>query len=312
MKKAVVTGANGFIGTALCTELSNNGIEVIAVVKDKNENISRIEKLSGIRIVYCELSDFKNLGKLISDRDIDVMYHLAWVGPSGPLRGDSDVQTDNIRYSCDAVRASKKLGCKRFVFASSIMEYETEAVMQTELTPSINSLYATAKLAANYMIKAIAGNLGISYVRALISNIYGAGEKSPRLINTSIRKLINGEHCAFSAGEQLYDFIYITDAAKIFAGLGRCGKANKTYYIGSNPRPLKEFLLEMRDAVAPEAELGLGEIPFDGISLAYNEFDLNSVYEDIGIKPQISFKEGVVMTAEWIKEENYVGGATLR
>ena len=48
----------------------------------------------------------------------------------------------------------------------------------------------------------------------MISNIYGPGELSPRLVNTSIRKMLKGEHCAFSAGEQIYDFIYITDAAK--------------------------------------------------------------------------------------------------
>lgn len=84
------------------------------------------------------------------------------------------------------------------------------------------------------MARAIAGSLGIDYIRAVISNIYGAGEKSPRLINTTIRKLLNGEHCAFSAGEQLYDFIYVTDAAKMFAALGDSGKSNKTYYIGDS------------------------------------------------------------------------------
>ncbi len=304
MKKAIVTGANGFVGTALCAELSGSGVQVIAVIKDKQEDISRIKDIQGIRIVYCELSDFKNLSELIPDRDVDTMYHLAWVGTAGPLRGNSEVQTDNIRYSCDAVRASKQLGCKRFVFASSIMEYEVEAVMRTEKAPNINMIYSVAKIAADYMSRAIAGSLGVSYVRALISNIYGAGEKSPRLINTSIRKLLSGEHCAFSAGEQMYDFIYITDAAKIFAGLGEHGKADKTYYIGSKPRKLKEYLIEMKDTVAPDAELGLGEIPFDGVSLSYDEFDISAVYTDTGIKPEVSFKEGIAKTAEWIKEGN--------
>ena len=110
------------------------------------------------------------------------------------------------------------------------MEYETEVLMQTQLTPSINSLYCTAKIAADYMARAIAGSLGIDYIRAVISNIYGAGEKSPRLVNTSIRKLLNDERCAFSAGEQMYDFIYVTDAAKMFAALGDSGKKDTTYY----------------------------------------------------------------------------------
>ena len=304
MKKAIVTGANGFVGTALCKELSGQGTQVVAVVRDEKENISRIRDLTGIRIVCCDLSRFRNLGDVIPDRDIDVMYHMAWAGCSGPVRGDSDIQTDNVKYTCDTVRACGELGCKRFVFAASLMEYETEALMQTELKPGINSLYCTAKIAADYMARAIAGSLGIDYIRAVISNIYGAGEKSPRLINTSIRKLLKGERCAFSAGEQLYDFIYVTDAAKMFAALGDSGKSDKTYYIGDSPKPLKEYLAELRDAVMPGAELGLGELPFEGVSLSYTEFDKNAVYEDTGIKPEISFAEGVRKTAEWIKEGN--------
>lgn len=303
MKKVIVTGANGFIGTALCRELSNQGISVIAVVRNEEENISNIENLKGLRIVYSDLSEFKNLNEKISDRDIDVLYHLAWVGSAGPLRGCADVQFNNIKYTCDTVKACSKMNCKRFVFASSIMEYEIEAVMATDATPGINTLYSSAKVSADYMARTIAGSLGVDYIRAVISNIYGPGELSPRLVNTSIRKLLNGEHCAFSAGEQTYDFIYIDDAAKTFVAIGEKGVVNRTYYIGSqNPKPLKEFLCELRDQVDPNIEIGLGEIPFNGVSLTYNEFNVHAVKEDTGFVPTVSFAEGIQNTVKWIKE----------
>ena len=303
MKKVIVTGANGFIGTALCRELSNQGISVIAVVRNEEENISNIENLKGLRVVYSDLSEFKNLNEKISDRDIDVLYHLAWVGSAGSLRGCADVQFNNIKYTCDTVKACSKMNCKRFVFASSIMEYEIEAVMATDATPGINTLYSSAKVSADYMARTIAGSLGVDYIRAVISNIYGPGELSPRLVNTSIRKLLNGEHCAFSAGEQTYDFIYIDDAAKTFVAIGEKGIANRTYYIGSqNPKPLKEFLCELRDQIDPNIEIGLGEIPFIGVSLTYNEFNVHAVKEDTGFVPTVSFAEGIQNTVKWIKE----------
>lgn len=303
MKKAIVTGANGFIGTALCKELSRQGFSVIAVVRNKEEYVSSIESLSGLRIVYSDLSEFKNLHEVISDRDVDVLYHLAWVGSAGPLRGNAEVQFNNIKYTCDTVEACSKMNCKRFVFASSIMEYEIEAVMATDATPGINTLYSSAKVSADYMARTIAGSLGIDYIRAVISNIYGPGELSPRLVNTSIRKMLNGEHCAFSAGEQTYDFIYIDDAAKTFVVIGEKGVANRTYYIGSqNPRPLKEFLCELRDQVDPNIEIGLGEIAFNGVSLTYNEFNINAVKEDTGFVPEVSFADGIQNTIKWIKE----------
>lgn len=303
MKKAIVTGANGFVGTALCRELCRQGIQVIAVVRNKTEFIRKTKDLPGLTVVYLDLSRFRNLAEMIPDRDVDILYHLAWEGSAGELRGDSDVQINNVRYVCDTVKACADMGVRRFVFAASIVEYEINAVMATDVTPEINTLYASAKTAADYMARAIAGSLGIDYIRAVISNIYGPGEMSPRLVNTSLKKMISGEHCAFSAGEQFYDFIYIDDAAGAFAAIGEKGKANRTYYIGSQePQKLKNFLIEMKNQVDPEMEIGLGEIPFHGISLSYEEFDRNAVRDDVGFVPQVSFAEGIRNTVDWLRE----------
>lgn len=303
MKKAIVTGANGFVGSSVCKQLSEQGVEVIAVVRHPDERISSIAENEGLRIVYSDLSNFSNLADLIPDRDVDILYHFAWMGSAGPLRGDTNVQINNVRYTCDTVKACAEMGCKRFVFASSIMEYEIEATMATDATPGINTLYCSAKVAADYMARTIAGSLGVDYIRAVISNIYGPGELSPRLVNTSLRKMIKGEHCAFSAGEQMYDFIYISDAAKAFIAIGEKGKKNKTYYIGSQePKPLKDFLRSMRDCVDPQIEIGLGELPFNGVSLTYKEFDINAVKEDTGFVPKVSFQEGIDNTVAWLRE----------
>ena len=220
MKKAVVTGASGFVGRAICKELCRNNVEVIAVVRNPEISANDIVANSNIRVVYSDISNIGKLLDMVPDRDIDVFYHLAWEGSAGTLRSDDIVQLMNVRFTCDAVKACVALGCKRFVFASSIMEYEILAIMEKEVTPSANTLYSSAKLAADFMARTVAGNLGVEYIRAVISNIYGPEEISPRLINTSLRKMLNGEHCAFSAGEQLYDFIYIDDAAEAFIRAG--------------------------------------------------------------------------------------------
>ena len=304
MKKAIVTGANGFIGSAICRELCLKGYETIAIVRNESSIIDSIRNLSGIRIEFCELSAIRRLPELLADRDVDLFFHLAWEGSAGPLRANPETQIQNIKHSCDAVYACNDLNCKRFVFASSIMEYEINALMAMEQTPGINTLYSSAKLAADYMARSIAGFLGVDFIRGIISNIYGPGETSPRLINTSIRKMLRGEHCSFSAGEQIYDFIYIDDAAKMFVLLGQKGKRNKPYYIGSlNPRPLKEFLLLLRDCVDSSIEIGLGELPYNGPFLCYNEFDLHAVKNDTGFEPEVSFENGIQKTISWMKGE---------
>ena len=249
------------------------------------------------------MSDFKKLDEVIKDRDVDIFYHLAWSGSSGELRGDFKTQFDNVKFSCESLEVCQRLGCRRFVFASSIMEYEIMAQMQTDAVPGKNTLYSSAKLSADFFIRTLAGNLGIDYVRAVISNVYGPGEKSPRLVNASLRKMLNREHCSFTNGKQMYDFIYVSDAAKAFFAIGNKGASGRTYYIGSlNPRPLKDFLNQMRNLAAPKMKLGIGEVPFHGISLTYDEFDIYAVKNDTGFCPLVSFEEGIKKTISWIKE----------
>lgn len=302
MKKAIVTGANGFFGTALCRELSQQGVEVTALVRSDDSDVSGIKGLKGLKIICCDMSKVYSLTDCKDCENADAFFHFAWEGSAGVLRGDENVQIDNIKYTMDALKLCKAINCKRFVFAASIMEFEIMAAVESNTGAGINNLYSAAKLSADYMTRILAQSLGVDYIRCIISNIYGPGEKSPRLINTSIRKLLAGEHCAFSPGEQLYDFIYADDAAAAFAAAAKTGKTNTTYYIGSSPRPLKEYLLKMRDIVAPDAEIGLGEINFSGVSLTYKEFDTNALKKDTGFENKISFEEGIKRTAEWIKE----------
>lgn len=305
MKKAVVTGANGFIGSAVCRELSDRGMEVIAVIRDENEKTGMIEGIAGLRMVRCALQDFRKLHEIIKDENIGIFYHFAWTGSSGSLRSDENVQIDNIRYTLDAVKACADMHCPRFVFAASIMEYEVQASMQTEQRQSISSLYAIAKMSCDYMARVLAEKSGLDYIRCVISNIYGPGETSPRFMNTSLRKILKGEHCSFSAGEQMYDFIYISDACRAIVEAGGKGTAGRTYYIGSlNPRPLKEFLAEIREAAGVDADIAIGEIPFSGVSLTYNEFDIEAVKNDTGFVPEVTFSNGIQKTMEWIKESD--------
>lgn len=58
----------------------------------------------------------------------------------------------------------------------------------------------------------------------------------------------------------------------------------------------------MRDVIDPNIEIGLGELPFNGVSLTYKEFDIHAVKNDTGFVPNVSFAEGIRNTANWIME----------
>ena len=302
MRKAIVTGANGFIGKMLVNALFEKEYEVIALDVRFDDVLLNNASVTCVNVMNKEAVELKDV---IPSVEYDCFFHLAWIGTSGPERADYAVQLNNVKMACDYILLCKEVGCKRVVYASSINEMETYEYLQSDdIEPTGGYIYGTGKLAAHLMGETVAKMNGVEFIPVIITNIYGVGEKSARMIYTAINKLVHKEHCSFTAGYQTYDFIYITDAINAIIAVAESGKAFNRYYIGSGaPKPLREFLMEMRNVVDPEAEIGLGDIPFNGVDISYSQFDLKKVEKDTGYKNQVPFAEGILMTADYIRGE---------
>ena len=303
MESAIVTGANGFVGSALVRELLDNGMEVYAAVHGGNR--SNLPDAKGLHVVDFDLSDAAGLTGKIPFGVCDTFYDFAWDGSAGSKRADVGLQLDNVRWTVDALRVSKELGCDRFLHAGSIMEHETMAAGYRDGNrPGQGYIYGCGKVAAHIMCMAVAAEMGVDLVWPEITNAYGPGERSPRLVNTTIRKCIDGISPQFTSGTQNYDFVYIDDAARAFRLIGEHGEPFTEYLIGSSTaRPLREFLMEMHDSIAPDLEFVFGDVPFTGVDLPLSYFDCSKTELDTGFRAHVSFAEGCRRTRDWIIRE---------
>lgn len=301
MEKVIITGADGFVGSYTVQKFLNEGKDVLAL--DMGAEAKRLIPHQNLQYMQCDISDIKTLLEKIEPGKYDTFIHFAWAGSSGSSRADYALQMQNVKSTVDCVKAAKELGCTRFIGAGSIMEYEMEDSTHTQGNmPSPYYIYSLGKFVAHSMSKIVAAEIGIDLLWPMITNAYGVGELSPRFVNTTLRKMINNNPLEFTAGTQNYDFVYVSDVAKAFYLVAKCGKPFCEYMIGSgNARPLKEFILEMQQACAPEQQIHFGDVPYMGTILPLSTYSIKALQEDCGYKPEVSFAEGTRKTMEWLK-----------
>lgn len=294
MKKAIVTGANGFVGAALCKCLITHGVKVIAVVRSKSSDISAIAELD-IMIIYCDTASIKRLPFFMADRDIYYFYHIAWDGVSGEKRGNIDLQISNIAASVNAVKVAKELGCKRFIGIGTTAEKDVISYCDEDGSiPNRFSHYGTAKITSRFFTKAECNNIGLEHIWATLSNLYGEGDYSNNFVNFALDVFLNGKPADFTNGMQFYDFTHINDAVEGIYLCGERGLNNYNYYIGSgNPRRLREYITCIRDAVCPEAFINFGAVPYRGTEKSLEEYSIKKAVDTMGYKPSLSFEEGI-------------------
>lgn len=317
MKRAIITGATGAIGTALIKRLTENGVEVLILHRRDSARLDNIINAVGssvtradidesddfiilsdlVTIKYCALSE---LAALENDtgKSYDVFYHLAWAGAAGPGRHDQYLQNQNVTYALDAVGAAKRFGCRLFVGAGSQAEYgRYEGLLNADVPVRPEMGYGYAKLCAGYMTRDYAHQLGLEHVWVRILSVYGPNDGKQSMIMSTIDKLTKGERPQFTPGEQLWDYLYSFDAADALIAVGDRGIDGKTYVLGSgNARPLKEYIEILRDSVRPEAELGIGEVPYGPKQVMHLCADITELTKDTGWSAKTSFEDGIRKT----------------
>ena len=305
MKKAIVSGATGFIGSYLVRELLSHGVSVYGIGTD----ITKLEAMNftgDFRPITADFRVYDSLDRQIKDRDIDVFFHMAWGGGFTSALKNYSLQFENAKAACDAVSSAVKIGCRKFVFAGTVNEIEINQFINSErFVPRGTCIYASVKVAADMTSKTMAYLNHMDYCSALIPLPYGAGNASPQLINTVIKNCYEGKPSKLIEGNNQYDIVHISDIARALYLIGEKGINMRSYYIGHRKlRTFREIVCNIRDVINPDAELRFGEYQ-DSLNLDYSYTDLDALYRDTGFECTADFAQTIREQAEYLKSINF-------
>ena len=305
IQTAVVTGPTGAIGIALCEKLLRENVTVYAVCRPGSSRIKDLPKAAALHVVECDAKELATLPQKMEGVSVDAFFHFAWAHTIGQGRNDMPAQIENIQSTIDAVRAAKALGCQVFLGAGSQAEYgRVEGLLKSDTPAFPENGYGMAKLCAGQMSRVEAKALDIDHVWVRILSVYGPHDGPMTMISGTIRKLLAGERPALTAGIQRWDYLYAGDAADAFYLAACHGRNGAVYPLGSGQAmPLKDYIIQMRDAIDPALPLGLGEVPYGPLQVMHLQADIAALQADTGFAPKTPFAEGIRRTMDWVKRE---------
>lgn len=304
MKNVIVTGATGMIGASMIEQMVADGIHVTAVCRPNSKKRSNLIKHELIDVVECDISQLAKLPDIIQEKH-DTFYHFAWDGTYGDSRDDALLQEKNIHNTLIAVEIANALGCKVFVGAGSQAEFGfVEGELSDNIPKNPVTGYGVAKYTAGKLSAILCEKLGMRQSWGRIVSTYGPRDNKYTMVMSSIIGMLQGERLAFTKGDQIWDYVYGGDCSRAFYLIGKYGKHGKAYTIGSGKsRLLREYIMDIRDVVNPDLEIGLGERDYYPNQVMRLTADISELKADTGFEPKVDFKEGIRKTMEWYMGE---------
>lgn len=300
-KKIALTGATSSIGIAIINECIKNRIEVLAFVQKDSLHRDRIPQSKYVKIVNCSLEEmitYENNNHLSAD----VLFHLAWGSTKKEIRSEIKPQIQNINYSIDSVGLAHKLNCKVYVGAGSQAEFgRSNEKLNEESITKPETAYGMAKLCFCQMTRLECRKYGIKHIWPRIFSTYGPNSQENTILSYTISSILRNESPKLTACEQIWDFMYVDDAARAMMLLAQYGRDGEIYCVSSGKSgKMRDFIGIVSKELKKDVEIGYGILPYSDNTVMHLEGDIEKLQRDTGFVAQVPFEEGIARTITWM------------
>ncbi len=341
MKKILITGGAGFIGSHLVRLFVNKYPEYHIVNLDKLTyagnlaNLSDIEHKPNYEFVKADIVDEKLITELFQKYQFDGVIHLAAESHvDRSIANPTEFVMTNVIGTVNLLNAARYIWKdnyqgKLFYHVSTDEVYGSlgETGMFTETTSyDPHSPYSASKASSDHFVRAYHDTFGLPSVISNCSNNYGSFQFPEKLIPLFINNIRNKKPLpVYGKGENVRDWLWVEDHARAIDVIYHNAKIGETYNIGGHNEwkniDLIKLLCDIMDKKLDRKEGESRELityvkDRAGHDLRY-AIDSNKLQDDLGWKPSLQFEEGLEKTVEWYLNneewlENVTSGAYLK
>jgi len=341
MKKILITGGAGFIGSHVVRYMANKYPEVQFYNLDKLtyagnlENLKDVEDKQNYTFVKGDITDEAIINKLFEEKRFDGVIHLAAESHvDRSILNPTEFIFANIVGTVNLLNAARKIwdgdyDNKLFYHISTDEVYGSlgdTGLFKETTSYDPRSPYSASKASSDHLVRAYFHTYGLPVVISNCSNNYGPYQFPEKLIPLAINNIKHMKPIPiYGKGENVRDWLYVEDHANAIDLVFHKGKTGETYNIGGNNEwqniELIMLLCDIMDEkLGREAGTSAGLITYvkdrAGHDLRY-AIDASKIKEHLGWEPSLDFREGLEKTVEWYLDQgawlqNLTSGAYLK
>jgi UDP-glucuronate 4-epimerase len=318
VKRVLVTGGAGFIGSHLCQRLLQEGYDVVCLdnfdvyydpaIKRRNlEEIKESEGAQGFQLIEGDIRDKGLLDDLFRRSAFDLIVHLAARAGVRPSIEQPLLYNEvNVAGTLNLLEACRAFGVRDFIFGSSSSVYGKNRKVpfaEGDRLEAMISPYAVTKRAGEIFCYAYHHLYGLNISCLRFFTVYGPRQRPEMAIHKFARLIDQGEKIPlYGDGTSRRDYTYIDDIIGGIIGAIRNLRGYDIFNLGeSQTTPLRELITLIEEALGKKAKVEklpdqLGDVP---ITYA----DITKARRLLGYDPTVGIAEGVERFVQWFRDK---------
>ncbi len=298
MKKIIVTGGAGFIGSHLVRHCLNEGHEIVVLDNFSTGHRENLKNLDNdIKIIDCDISV---LGKWQNEfNGAHWVFHLASLADIVPsIQKPIEYFNSNVSGTLNVLQASKKAKILKLVYAASSSCYGIPDNYPTSETEEIRPQYpyALTKRIGEELVLHWAQIYKLPSISLRLFNVYGPRSRTSGTYGAVFgvflaQKLANVPYTVVGDGQQSRDFTFVSDVVNAFYAAAKSDKKKDIYNVGSGKHITINRIVELLEGDKTFVPKRPGE---PDITFA----DISKIKNDLDWKPEISIEEGIKILIE--------------